>query len=175
MTSFIIEYPQFFTATILGWKPLLKPEKYKNILINSLRFLVIDQRIILNAFVIMSNHIRLIWQMKPAIRPYDVQRDLLKYTAQHFKYDLINNYPAILEHFRVNACDRQHQFWKRRPLSIELRTDKVYQQKLDYIHWNPVRAGLCNLPEDYKYSSASFYHTGIDNWGFLTHYSVSGG
>ena len=137
MTSFIIEYPHFFTATILGWKPLLKPEKYKNILINSLRFLVIDQRIILNAFVIMSNHIRLIWQMKPAIRPYDVQRDLLKYTAQHFKYDLINNYPAILEHFRVNACDRQHQFWKRRPLSIELRTDKVYQENWIIYTGNP--------------------------------------
>ncbi|MEI9946631.1 MAG: hypothetical protein WDN26_20715 [Chitinophagaceae bacterium] len=33
-----------------------------------------------------------------------------------------------------------------------------------------VGAGICKLPEEYKYSSASFYHTGIDNWGFLTHH-----
>ena len=55
-------------------------------------------------------------------------------------------------------------------LSIELRTDKVYQQKLEYIHENPVNAAMCKLPEEYKYSSALFYHTGIDNWGFLTHH-----
>lgn len=43
-------------------------------------------------------------------------------------------------------------------------------QKINYIHDNPVKAGLCKLPEEYKYSSASFYETGIKNWNFLTHY-----
>jgi hypothetical protein len=47
--------------------------------------------------------------------------------------------------------------------SIELRTDKVYRQKLDYIHSNPVKAGFCKLPVEYKYSSALFYETGVDN------------
>jgi hypothetical protein len=42
-------------------------------------------------------------------------------------------------------------------------------QKLKYIHENPVKAGLCAHPLEYKYSSAMFYHTGTDNWGFLTH------
>lgn len=55
-------------------------------------------------------------------------------------------------------------------LSIELRTDKVYRQKLDYIHWNPVRTGISTLPEEYKYSSALFYETEVDNWGFLSHH-----
>ena len=36
-------------------------------------------------------------------------------------------------------------------------------------HENPVRAGLCKYPDDYKYSSALFYKYGKDNWGFLTH------
>lgn len=38
MPSFVTEYPQFITATNLEWKKLLQPEKYKNIIINSLRF-----------------------------------------------------------------------------------------------------------------------------------------
>jgi len=42
-------------------------------------------------------------------------------------------------------------------------------QKLEYIHRNPVKAGICEFPEDYKYSSAKFYLTGIDDFGFLTH------
>jgi hypothetical protein len=46
---------------------------------------------------------------------------------------------------------------------------KCFCKKLEYIHWNPVKAGLCRLPEEYYYSSAGFYHTGIDNFGILTH------
>ena len=46
----------------------------------------------------------------------------------------------------------------------------VFMQKLEYIDWNPVKAGIYKLPEEYKYSSANFYETGVDNWGFLTHY-----
>ncbi|MEI9946633.1 MAG: transposase [Chitinophagaceae bacterium] len=148
----------------------MEPGKYKDIIISSFQFLVEDKRIKLYAFVIMSNHIHLIWQMQPLIHPQHVQRDFLKYTAQKIKYDLKKNHPAVLSHFLSGAEDWYYQFWKRRALSIELRTDKVYQQKLDYVHWNPVRAGICKLPEEYKYSSASFYHTGIDNWGFLTHH-----
>ncbi len=170
MPAFITEYPQFFTATIMKWKKLLEPDKYKDIIIESFQFLVKDNRIKLFAFVIMSNHIHLIWQMQPLIHPQDVQRDFLKYTAQKIKHDLKKNHPAVLSRFLSDANDRYYQFWKRRALSIELRTDKVYQQKLDYIHWNPVRAGICKLPEEYKYSSALFYHNGIDNWGFLTHH-----
>ena len=53
----------FFTATILEWRHLLKPDKYKNIIIESLQYLVKERRIIINAFVIMDNHIHLIWQI----------------------------------------------------------------------------------------------------------------
>lgn len=53
----IIEHPQFFTATNLEWKRLLKPDKYKEIIIESFQFFVKDKRIKLYAFVIMENHI----------------------------------------------------------------------------------------------------------------------
>ena len=46
----------------------------------------------------------------------------------------------------------------------------VLEQKLDYIHNNPVKAGLCSLQEDYKYSSARFYLNNIDEFNILTHY-----
>ena len=170
MPVFVTEYPQFFTASIKGWYKLLEHDKYKDIIVNSLRFLTEDKRISLNAFVIMPDHIHLIWQMQPLIHPQHVQRDFLKYTAQQIKHDLQKNHTELLEYFTSDASDRYYQFWKRRALSVELRTHKVYIQKLEYIHWNPVRAGICKLPEDYKYSSARFYETGVDSWGFLTHH-----
>jgi len=170
MASIVTEWPQYFTATNLEWKKLLQPDKYKDIIIDSFRFLVAENRITLYAFVIMANHLHLIWRMCAGIEQEDVQRDFLKYTAQKIKADLRKYDPDFLEDFRVNAKDRKYQFWERNPLSVELRTHAVFLQKLEYIHQNPVRAGLCSLPEEYKYSSAGLYLTGVDNWGFLTHY-----
>jgi putative transposase len=166
----ITEYPQFFTATNLEWKKLLRPDKYKDIVIESLRFLVQEKRIIMYAFVIMENHLHLIWQMQAGINPRAVQRDFLKYTAQQIKNDLKKNHPKVLAHFKVGAKDRIYQLWERNSLSIELRRDKVFQQKLGYIHYNPVKAGLSHTPETYRYSSASFYESGVSEWDFLTHY-----
>ena len=58
------------------------------------------------------------------------------------------------------------------PLSIDLWTEEVFIQKLNYIHNNPVTYpwNLVQDPEEYKYSSAKFYETGIDEFGVLTHY-----
>jgi len=170
METKITEYPQFFTATNLEWKRLLQLNKYKDVIVNSLRFLVEDKRVILYAFVVMDNHVHLIWQMQQGIKAENVQRDFLKYTAQQIKKDLTKNHPAVLEYFKVNAKDRVYQFWERNALSIELRTDKVFEQKLNYLHYNPVRAGLCNLPEEYAYSTAKWYETNINNWEFITQY-----
>jgi REP element-mobilizing transposase RayT len=163
-------WPQFYTATILEWKPLLKQNKYKDVVIESLRFLVTEKRIKLYAFVIMSNHIHLIWQPLAEFTPDDIQHSLMSFTAHKIKNDLQQNHPQVLSHFKVQAKDRDYQFWERNSLGIDLFTEDVFIQKLNYIHLNPVRAGLCNLPEEYYYSSAKFYECCVDDFGMLTHY-----
>lgn len=162
----------FFTATILEWKHLLKPDKYKQIIVDSLTYLVEQKRVKVYGFVIMPNHLHLLWKMEePHIRA-NVQRDFLKYTSQHIRYDLAKNHPAVLEKFRVNAKDRQYQLWERNPLSVYLYSVAVTEQKLQYIHNNPLQEKwqLTDLPEKYSFSSASFYHQNQDTFGFLTHY-----
>jgi REP element-mobilizing transposase RayT len=162
-------HPQYFTATILDWQHLLKPDKYKDIIIQSLQFLVKEKRIELNAFAIMSNHIHLIWQIQAGHLKENVQRDFLKYTSQTIIRDLELNHAEVLKIFTVNAKDQKMPGWQRNPLSIDLWTKEVYIQKMDYIHYNPVTAKICSYPEQYKYSSAKFYETGEDKFGILTH------
>lgn len=157
----------FFTATILEWKPLLKQEKYKFIIIDSLRYLIQKERIHLNGFVLMNNHIHLLWQIREGQTRAAVQRDFMKYTAQQIKLDLVKNHPEVLAHFAVQAKDRKYQIWERNALSVSIWSEPVFYQKLAYIHHNPVRAGLCSLPEDYIYSSAAFYNGGIDHFGIV--------
>lgn len=57
-------HPQFFTATILERKPLLIDDCYKDIIIKSLKFLKNEGSIVIYSFVIMPNHIHLIWQIQ---------------------------------------------------------------------------------------------------------------
>ena len=166
----ITEYPRFFTASVFGMKHLLKSDSYKKIILDSLQFLVENNRIYLYSFCIMSNHIHLIWQVRPPHVYQHVQRDFLKFTAQKMRFDLKEFYTEILSQFEVNKKDRKHQFWQRSPLSIDLFTHSVFMQKLEYIHWNPVKAGMCKIPEDYHWSSAAFYENEDPRFSFLSHY-----
>jgi putative transposase len=90
----------FFTATILSWKKLLAPDKYKEIIINSLRFLVQEKRILVYGFVLMPNHIHILWKMQEPHLRENVQRDFLKFTAQQIKIDLKKNHFTPLSVFR---------------------------------------------------------------------------
>jgi REP element-mobilizing transposase RayT len=149
-------YPDHFTATILEWKHLLKQDKYKDIIISSLQFLVQVNRSKVYAFCIMSNHIHVIWQVQAGHHPKEVQLSFMKCTAQMIIKDLRNNHKEVLEKFKVKASDRTYQIWERNALSISLWDRAIFKQKPNYIHNNPVVAGLCSFPEEYKYSSASF-------------------
>ncbi|MCX6209916.1 MAG: transposase [Bacteroidetes bacterium] len=167
-----IYYPSFFTATILEWKHLLKPNKFKDIVTSSLEFLVKEKRVEVFGFVIMSNHLHIIWRVMNEYKLAEVQQSFMKYTAQMMIKELRNNHLKVLEHFFVGAKDRKYQIWERNPLSIELHSNDVLFQKLHYIHANPVKAGLIALAEDYHYSSASLYIKQTTIWNFLTQWNV---
>ena len=164
-------WSQFYTATIHEWKPLLQDTACKEIIVESLQFMVKEKRIALYAFVIMNNHIHLIWQPLAGYSLYDIQASFMKYTGQQLKRPLIKTGNTMLEEFKANRSDREYQIWKRESLSVELFTPAVFNQKLEYIHNNPVKAGLCRYPEEYHYSSAGFYFNGKDAFGMLTHSS----
>ena len=71
--------------------------------------------------------------------------------------------------YEVNAANKKHELWQRNSLSVQIYSKSVAKQKLQYIHFNPV-SDKWKLSKDdlnYSYSSARFYETGIDEFGFL--------
>lgn len=164
------EHPEFLTVTCLEWKHILNRDRFKNIVTESLTYLCSAKRINVYGFVIMSNHFHLIWQILGEHKRADVQRDFLKYTGQQILKVMDIEKSELLNELLVNAKDRRYQVWERNSLGIPLWTPEVFEQKLDYIHNNPVKAGLCKFPEDYKYSSARFYERNEKDWMFLTHH-----
>jgi putative transposase len=160
---------EFFTATCLNWQNLLSREKHMEIVLSSLKFLVEDERIWLYGYALMPNHVHILWRKQDLWLEKSTQQQFLKYTAQQIKFNLIANHPDELENYRSSQTDRDYHFWERRPFNATMNNRQVLEQKLDYMHNNPVGKGLCNLPEDYLYSSAKYYLLGEEN-KMITHY-----
>ena len=114
----------------------------------------------------------LIWQLQDNIIKEHFQRDFLKFTARSILQFMRIHEDPLLESLKVSAPDRQYQVWERNSLSIDIYSEKILLQKLNYIHNNPVHPKwrLSDFPENYKYSSASFYETGISEFDWLSHF-----
>ena len=81
-------YTEFFTATILNWQKLLHDDNLKQIIVDSLQWLVKEKRCTVYAFVIMPNHMHLLWRIAEGLEREMVQGALLSFTAHAFKKHL---------------------------------------------------------------------------------------
>lgn len=114
MADYITEYCHFFTATNLEWKNLFLRDKYKDIVIEGMRYIVKNRKVIIYGFtpiaIGVNNHIHILWQMRAGIKRDAVQRDFLKHIAQEIKNDMLDNHKDELQQYLVNAKDRKYQF-----------------------------------------------------------------
>lgn len=165
--------PQFFTATVLNWQHLLTDDSIKQIIIDAIKHRVQTGEVRVYGLVIMPNHWHAIWELQPQVNKADFQRDLLKYISRRVIDKLkTEGRESQLSAYTVDAADRTIQIWERNSLSIDIYSYTVFNQKLNYIHNNPV-AGKWRLAEtayDYRYSSIRFYETGVDELGIFSHY-----
>ena len=159
----------FWTATINNWQLLLEPDVYKKVVIDSLDHLSSKGKIDVFAFVIMPNHIHLIWRTKELNGKETAQGSFLKFTAHEFRKMLINEGGNRLASYSVDAANKEYEFWKRDSLAVYLYTKEVAYRKLDYLHNNPLadRWKLVSDPCDYEYSTARFYEKGIKDFEFI--------
>jgi REP element-mobilizing transposase RayT len=157
----------FWTATIHKWLPLLEGDNNKQVIIDSLTYLSDRNLITVYAFLIMPNHIHLIWQQNELNGKETAKGSLLKHSAHLFLKQLQAEGKSNL--YEVSEINKKHEIWQRDALGIEIYSRAVAKQKLDYIHFNPVSRKWQLAKDDisYKYSSAKFYETGIDDFGFL--------
>jgi putative transposase len=162
----------FYTDTIFEFKHLLYDDTFKMICIDSWKFLVNKELIKIYGYVIMPNHIHVIWKMLAENGKESPAGSFTKYTAHQFKKILTNQNPGLLSQYSSDKSDRKFQFWKRDPLAIPLSNDEIISQKLTYLHNNPLQEKwkLAELPENYRWSSAGFYMGMPDEFGILTHF-----
>ena len=142
----------FFTDTIQGFKHLLANDEFKMTCINSLKFLKDKGLITIYGYVIMPNHIHLLWMMNELNSKESPAGSFAKFTAHQFQKQLRSSNPELLLQYISDKKDRSYQFWKRDPLAIPVTSKQALLQKLDYIHNNPVQEKwqLADMLEDRK-------------------------
>ncbi len=158
----------FWIATINTWQHLLQEDRFKEVIIQSLSTLSERGLIDVFAFVIMPNHIHLIWRTNALNGKETAHGSFLKFTAHTFKKMLSGN-DRELSKYAVNAYNKQYEFWQRDSLAVHLYSRHVMLQKLNYIHLNPlaIHWNLVDNPWDYYYSSARYYEMNEKNFDFL--------
>ena len=153
----------FLSFAVVGWIDVFTRKIYRDILVETLKYCQKEKGLEIYGWVVMSNHVHLIGRAKEGHELSAIWRDFKKYTSKVIVEIIQSNEQEsrkelMLAYFKkegaINSNNSQLQFWRQDNKSIELYSPEVTQQKMDYIHNNPVEAGLVNKPEDFLYSSA---------------------
>ncbi len=152
----------FVTTSVISFVPIFRKKIYCDILINNIKYYQTKYKFHILAYVIMPSHFHWIVKTEPQYGTIsEIMRDIKKFTAWQILDKLKeNNNIKLLTFFKAQAKDikdQRYKLWMSRFDDQVIRNEKMFWQKVKYIHNNPVEAGLVFKPEDYLYSSARNY------------------
>jgi REP element-mobilizing transposase RayT len=156
----------FLTFAVVEWVDVFSRKEYADIVIESLRYCQKEKGLVLHAWCLMTNHLHLIASSKDGANLSDILRDFKKFTSsQIIRAIEANEHESrkrwMLWIFRsagaANGKNKTYQFWRQNNQPKELESNHFTDEKVDYLHANPVHAGLVSHPEAWCYSSAMDY------------------
>ena len=156
----------FVTSTIVGWIDLFTRWQLKHVILDSLRYCQKEKELVIHVWCLMPSHLHMIISSVGEDLP-SIMRDFKKHTNK----ELIKTINCINESRREwmlalfsEVADgiqrvRKYKVWQDGNHPKLLTTSKFIEQKLNYIHNNPVAGEIVDEPEEYSYSSARDYFT----------------
>ncbi|MEM9834096.1 MAG: transposase [Bacteroidota bacterium] len=155
----------FVTFTLVGWVDLFIRNPYRDCILDSFIYCREQKGLRVHAYVIMTSHIHAIFSAKEDSDLVHIIRDMKKHTSK----ELIKLIKTIPESRRVWLLNKFHYeaqrskrgkdyiVWQEGYHAKQIVSNYFLEQKLNYIHQNPVTAGFVSVAEDYVYSSARDY------------------
>ena len=160
----------FVTFTVVEWIDVFIRNEYKEIFLDSVKYCQKNKGLEVYAWVIMTNHIHMILRATPDHMLENIIRDLKSHTSRTIRQLLEK--PDFLGESRrkwmlqlmkgagkKNNNNHDFQFWQQHNHPIELSSNYLIDQKLDFILNNPVKDGFVASPEMWQYSSATDYYS----------------
>ena len=141
--------------------PVFKTDTIKNIACRAIDEARNSGRFLLFAYAIMSDHMHLLTNCPKTSA--DVLRYLKGITGRRIiDYLKQKNYETSLAKLRHEEWKRKHSYslWQQEKNVFSIFSEAMFMEKVNYIHLNPVRAGLVERAIDYRWSSAKIWQGG---------------
>lgn len=155
----------FVSFAVVYWIDVFTRLSYYDIIVESLDYCRKHKGMEIYGYCIMPSHIHLIFRSNFG-DPSGLMRDFKGFTSRKMLKTIAENAQESRKEWllwmferagKTNSNITNKQFWQQNNQPIEIWTFKVFEQKLNYIHDNPVKSGFVTDPIDYKYSSARNY------------------
>ncbi|MFI5453636.1 REP-associated tyrosine transposase [Pedobacter sp. UC225_61] len=155
----------FVSFAVVYWLDIFIRNEYKDILIDNLNYCQKEKGLEIYGWCIMSSHVHLIIGTN-GNKTEDILRDFKGFTSKCLRKSITENPTESRKEWLLwmmqragskNSNNKDFQFWQQDNHPIELWDNYMMEQKLDYIHDNPVSSGIVNEPMHYLYSSARDY------------------
>ncbi len=154
-----INAPHFLTNSIVNWQPAFAFPPHAQIILDSWHHLQKHDGLKLHGYIIMEDHIH--WMATHDNLPKTVSR-FKSFTARkiidHLK---TNGPPRLLRELsfdkKAHKSETQYQLWQEGSHPQQINGLEMANQKLDYMHQNPVRRGYVDEAAHWRYSSARNY------------------
>ena len=162
----------FSTLTINNWISLFEdfPKCY-DVIYETLTYLTKENIVTIYAFVVMRDHMHLLWKPSSAYEIITVVTKFKKFTGRKFRSHLqLYDSDYLDQYFMSNRKDRNFKFWKINSSNLLTQHQDIFIQKINYIHENPTKGDykVCNNPIEYYHSSANSYKLSSSEFPFLT-------
>ncbi len=169
--SYRIHYqndPHFLTMTAIDWMDVFTRKEHKAIVVDSLNFCIAQKGLVVNGWVLMTNHIHMIAYAREGFRLSDIVRDFKKFTSrnirEHIQTGIESRRDWLLDrmNFRARQVRRSDEFklWEDDSHAVLMDDSSALGRTLDYIHQNPVKDEIVAVAEHYLHSSAIDYAGG---------------
>jgi len=156
----------FISFAVVSWLDVFTRNEYKDIIVDSLYYSQQNKGLEVFAWCIMTSHVHLVFRSVGKQKPEHLIGDIKRFTSKAIVQAIIDNpkesrkeflLEQIIEAGNKSSNVNKYQFWQHDNHPIELWSNKVIDEKIDYVHNNPVKEGLVFRAEDYLYSSAAYY------------------
>lgn len=157
----------FITFATVEWVDVFTRKDYAEIFINNLNYCIKNKGLVVYCWCLMSNHFHMIAEAADN-NLSDILRDFKSYTSKKI-IEGITTLPEsrrewMLNIFKqagkANSNNLHYQFWQQDNHYVEIFNRNFWNQKMEYIHNNPVTAGIVENAQDYRYSSAKDHYSG---------------
>jgi len=155
----------FISFSVVYWLDIFIRNEYREILLDSIRYNQENKGLEVYSWCIMTSHVHMIIGSHGQ-KMETIMQGMKSVTSRDLRQAIVNNEKEsrrewLIEMMEYAGKQNNHngkfQLWQEGNHPIKLSNNKIMDQKLDYIHNNPVKAGFVSLPEDYLYSSARYY------------------